>query len=380
MACGEGKPGRGDSVTWLTEAEYKFPGDPSRDVLFSQIRVKADPYLDRVFVLDLQDSKVSAWTTEGSLAFVLGGRGEGPGEFTFPTRVEFVGSGSFYVREGRGSRFTYYTADGTLAGTDGGAPAVLRYEDYGLMLEAPVDDHGYFAVPLIGSRVFVERGIDRYPILHVRRSHSGEWPTPETVFWLNSRNREHPIKLGEDRTAWAGQAFGDSDLTWFEPGTAVVGRRAGGEAVVELIELDGDGDTVWLRKLHFEAQKLTPEMIRARGDYFLEHITIPGVSPHKLRQAWEEGLYKPEYLPAAKGMVLTASGEVWLTTFERSGRSDTLAVYHAVRRGDMTGRPRRVLLPKSISFHDATDTHVWGVWKDSLDVPHVVGRRLVPPS
>jgi len=48
MACGEGKPGRGDSVTWLTEAEYKFTGDPSQDVLFSQIRTKADPYLDRV--------------------------------------------------------------------------------------------------------------------------------------------------------------------------------------------------------------------------------------------------------------------------------------------------------------------------------------------
>jgi len=27
---------------------------------------------------------------------------------------------------------------------------------------------------------------------------------------------------------------------------------------------------------------------------------------------------------------------------------------------------------------DATGTHVWGVWKDELDVNHVVGRRLVP--
>ncbi len=76
----------------------------------------------------------------------------------------------------------------------------------------------------------------------------------------------------------------------------------------------------------------------------------------------------------SSGIVATASGEVWLKTFERS---DTLVVYHAVRRGDMTGEPRRVLLPESISFRDATDTHVWGIWKDSLGVPHVVGRRLV---
>ena len=107
----------------------------------------------------------------------------------------------------------------------------------------------------------------------------------------------------------------------------------------------------------------------------LAHITIPGISPRALRQAWEEGLYRPEYLPAAKGIVLTASGQVWLKTFERS---DTLAVYYAIRRGDMTGQPRRILLPESISLHDATETHVWGIWKDPLGVPHVVGRRLVP--
>ena len=116
-------------------------------------------------------------------------------------------------------------------------------------------------------------------------------------------------------------------------------------------------------------------MIREQGDYLVANITIPGVSPLRLRQAWEEGLYKPEYLPAAKSILLTASGEVWLTTFERS---DTLEVYYALRRGDMTGQPRRVLLPESLWLHDATETHVWGIWKDSLDVPHVVGRRLVP--
>ena len=376
MACGEGGPRAADAVTWVTEAEYKFGGDPEQDVLFSQVRVlRADPYRDRVFVLDLQDAELSVWTPDGSLDFVLGGRGEGPGEFTLPTRVEFVDSGSFYVREGWGSRFTYYVADGTLADTDPGTPTLLRYQDYGLKLEAPTGDGGYLGLPQIGSSVFVERGIDRYPMLRVRRSDSGKWLDPEPVFWLNSRNREHPIELGEGRTAWVGQVFGDSDLTWFEPATAVVGRRTGGEGVVELIELDQDGDTTWSRRLTFEPQQLTPERIRDRGDYVLANVAIPGMSPRALRQAWEAGLYKPEYLPAAKGILLTASGEVWLTTFETS---DTLAVYYAVQRGDLTGQPRRILLPESLTFHDATRTHVWGIWRDSLDVPYVVGRRVVP--
>ncbi|MDE2764127.1 MAG: hypothetical protein OXQ94_16365 [Gemmatimonadota bacterium] len=350
-ACDERVSGRSDSATWLTEAEYKLSGDPDQDVLFSRIRVlQADPYRDRVFVLDLQDTELSVWTPAGSLEFVLGRKGEGPGEFMMPTRVEFIDSGNFYVREGWGSRFTYYAADGTLSRTDAGGPTSLMYRGHGLTFEAPTGDGGYFAVPLSGSSIRMEGGIDRYPLLYVTRSVGEEWHAPEPLFWLDRRNRQHPIDLGEDRIMWVNQRYGDSDLMSFAPGAAVVGRRAGGEAGVELIELNASGDTVWSRRLRFKPQRLTPKMIRERGDFVVANLTIPGVSPGRLRQAWEEGLHKPEYLPAAKGMMLTASGEVWLSTFENPGRSDTLVVCYAVRRGDVTGQPRRVLLPKSISL------------------------------
>lgn len=38
---------------------------------------------------------------------------------------------------------------------------------------------------------------------------------------------------------------------------------------------------------------------------------------------------------------------------------------------------RRVLLPEWLEIEDATDTHVWGVRRDDLDLPRVTGRRLV---
>ena len=377
-ACGDGQVGTAgtDSVTWFTEAEHRFNSAPEQDVLLSRIvAVRADPYRDRVFVLDAQNATASAWTPNGSLEFVVGGLGEGPGEFRLPTRLGFVDSASVYVRESFGSRFTYYGPHGALVGTVRGVPSSLRYRDYLLRVEAPTGAGGYFAVPQITSSHFVARGIESYPLLLVRRNDRGEWSAPEPVFRLNNRNWWHPVDLGEDRIAWMGQMFGDADLASFAPGRALVGRRTGGAGVVELIELDAEGDTAWLRRLEFEPQRLTPDMVREQGDYLLAGIAIPGISPIRLRQAWEEGLYMPEHLPAAKSILLTASDEVWLTTYERS---DTLAVHYAVRRGDMTGRPRRVLLPESLSLHDATETHVWGIWRDSLDVPHVVGRRLVP--
>ncbi len=376
-ACGDGQSGTAgtDSATWFTEAEHRFNGAPEQDVLLSQIvGVRADPYRDRVFVLDAQDATASAWTPDGSLEFVVGGQGEGPGEFRLPTRLGFVDGAGVYVRESFGSGFTYYGPDGALAGTVPGVPSSVRYRDHLLRVEAPTGAGGYFAVPQITSRHFVAQGIESYPLLLVRRTDGGEWRAPEPVFRLDNRNWWHPVDLGEDRTAWMGQMFGDADMVSFGPGRAVVGRRTGGAGVVELIALDAEGDTAWLRRLEFEPQRLTHEMVREQGDHLVASVAIPGISPIRLRQAWEEGLYKPEHLPAAKSILLTASDEVWLTTYERW---DTLAVHYAVRWGDMTGRPRRVLLPESMTLHDATETHVWGIRRDSLDVPHVVGRRLV---
>ena len=102
-----------------------------------------------------------------------------------------------------------------------------------------------------------------------------------------------------------------------------------------------------------------------------------GMSARDVHDAFMEGFYRPEYLPAVDGSpVLTASGEVWLRAFEVSDQ-DTLRTYYVLRRGDMEDEPRRVLLPEWLRVHDATGTHVWGVWRDSMDRPHVVGRRLV---
>ncbi len=98
----------------------------------------------------------------------------------------------------------------------------------------------------------------------------------------------------------------------------------------------------------------------------------------EVRTAYDAALYRPEHLPAVTGPpVLTTSGEVWLRTAELS---DTLRVHYVVRRGNVEDEPRRVLLPEWLRVSDATETHVWGIWWDSMDRPHVVGRRLLPQT
>ena len=96
------------------------------------------------------------------------------------------------------------------------------------------------------------------------------------------------------------------------------------------------------------------------------------------RKDIEKSIHVPgEYLPAVKVLTMASSGQVWILSHETV---DTLDVWYSVERGDDESPPRRVLLPDWFLVLDATDTHVWGVWRDELDINYVVGRRLVPRS
>ena len=123
--------------TWITEAEHQFGDAPERDLFFSQPYVRADPPRNRVFVLDGPSAQVSAWTTEGSLRFVVGRTGEGPGEFITAQDMVIDEDGSFGVLEFNGSRFTYFTAGGALIETVQGMDTRLSYQGFGLKLYFP---------------------------------------------------------------------------------------------------------------------------------------------------------------------------------------------------------------------------------------------------
>ena len=379
-ACGDLHSGAGlEHPTWVTRPEFQFSNDPHRDVRLSQVPyLRVDPIRNRVFVIDLLDKPVTAWSPEGSVVFSAG-RGEGPGEFIYPTRIYIGDDGSFVVGENLGTRFTWYTPDGELAGTVPGPPTSVIHDGFRLNLEAPVSDGGFLGSPRIPIATAVgmrdRPPINTRPLLRVLPAERGVWAAPQPVFRVDNRNRYAAIRRGE-RTTFAGQPFGDEDLWRIHPGGAVVARRNGAPGVVDLIELNVRGDTLWRRSLSLRPQRLTAERVEAAiASWVDSRASLGQESPGTLRQAYERVLYRPEYLPAVEGLFLAASGEVWLETHERL---DNLRVFYTVRRDDPAQQPRRILLPDGVWFQDATDTHVWGIRRDELDVPHIVGRRLVP--
>lgn len=382
-ACSAGDTPEPSFATWITESEYQFGGSPEADVILQRPIIRADPPRDRLLVLDPPSSQVSAWTPEGSLGFVVGRRGEGPGDFASPQNLFVEEDGSFSVLERYGSRFTYFTADGELEASVGGPGTSMGYKGFAIRLAWPRNGV-HLGVPRLlldyELGLMGDDPLNSQPLLRVRTLGDGRWREPEPLFWLDVGNRVLVLEDGDGHRSFTMQPFDDADQVRFEPGTAVVMRTKGTPGVVELIEVGSSGDTTWHRRLQFEPRRLTTQLMAGKQDEFVEaaadyYVDVRSFSRQQLGDMYSDGLYSPEYLPAADGLpMLAASGEVWIRTHEVV---DTLRTHYAVRRGDMNEEPRRVLLPLWLRVSDVTDTHVWGIWRDSMDVPHVVGRRLV---
>ena len=357
---------------WVSEPHYQFGDAVAGDALFGMISsLRASPDGQRVYVLEPYAARVSVWSPEGRRLFEVGGAGEGPGDFMLPYRVH-LGDSWFYVRDQ--SRFTYFSTGGTVLRTVPNPPTSVSYQGFPIRVNAHLADGSFLGRPSLPASIRLgEWGDD--PITAVplfRVSETSEGWRHETVFWRNDANALLAVPQG----GYTGQPFTDADMYWEDPGTGtiVVSRGAAehlGPGETELIEVNATGDTVWKRLLRLEPHELTRSMVEAAIDDW--NSVVGDLAPP--REAVEGALYLPEYLPAVKIFFLTSSRDIWIQSHERQ---DTLSVWYSLRRGDNESPPRRVLLPEWLQVLDATDTHVWGVWKDELDINYVVGRKLVP--
>ena len=379
---------------WYSESHYRI-GDAVRgDALFGIV-----PYLrigpgGNVFVLEAYDNRLSVWTPSGARLFSVGRSGEGPGDFAMPYRVHFEDS-RFYVRDQ--SKFTYFSYDGSLLETVPNPPNSIGYQGFPIRVHALTRDGSFLGRPSMGRSLelglFGNDPVDSVPVFSIRESAAG-W-VRDVVYWSDIRNATFALYYGRWLT-FPGQPFRVADQYQLDPGAGTVlvsqvtsEHLGAGEA--ELFELsavaDGArsvGDTVWSRRLTFEPIRLTAAMVEDAIDQMMDGLVPPedeSGNTVEVRQSArgniEESIHVPEHLPAVKVLFTASSGQIWLLSHETV---DTMNVWYSVERGDDESPPRRVLLPDWFVLQDATDTHVWGVWRDELDINYVVGRRLVRGS
>ncbi|MDE2794092.1 MAG: hypothetical protein OXL34_04650 [Gemmatimonadota bacterium] len=377
-ACGE-NPSRSPDppdAHWVSEPAFQIGDALAGDALFGFIpSLRVSPDGRRVHVLEPYEAKVSVWTPDGRRLFDVGGTGKGPGDFMLPYRVH-LGDSWFYVRDQ--SRFTYFSNDRKVLRTVPNPPTLLNYQGFPIRVNAHLSDGSFLGFPTRKPPTGLELGCrddaEEKPVLRVRETGTG-W-VHEVVFRRKYGNGTLAVPIGIG-CYYGPHPYSDADLYWADPdaGSVVVVRMSLDDldpGRSELFEVSAAGDTLWKRGLAFQPIRLTLDMLEAALND-LESV----LDDRFRRDAVERALDAPEYLPAVSDFALASNGRIWLRSPEVL---DTLSVWYSLERGDTESPLRRVLLPEGFELMDATDTHVWGVWKDELDINYVVGRRLVPGS
>ena len=159
-------------------------------------------------------------------------------------------------------------------------------------------------------------------------------------------------------------------------------RKNVAPGTIQLVEMSSVGDTVWQQQLLRPPIQFLPEVLEDYAEGLAQALVSQtrgsgfSLSHKNAREAVDDALYLPDFYPAADNLRPMATGDVWFDTFEKTG-VDTLETWYALRRGQDASGLRKILLPTSIFPFAATDTHVWGVRRDTLGINYVTGLRLV---
>ena len=302
-----------------------------------------------------------------------------PGDFSAPIGVQ-VDAGGFWVRHSEGS--LWYSHE------DRGVILKVNYppELTNLRSLAPLRDGSFFAKG--GFPVWNPEGENAprwaQAFLHIANT-GGAW-VPDTIAVLDIMSWYVGVRGESSRfntQVSLNQPFAADDLTWtdWEAGRVGIVRRNGPPGVVEVIEIQAAGDTVWHGWFSLPAVPVSRERAESAIEGAMTRLRSSaeqhGLDAGQLRNVAEDALYIPSHIPAVNAVSPTASREIWLRTPEVA---DGLAVWYSIPRGDADSPPRRVLLPSSFRLHDASGDHVWGFADEPSQPRHILGLRLVPPS
>ncbi len=359
---------------WTTQAEYEFGDQLEGDALFGfllDVRVPADG--SNVYVLDSEASEVTIRSPDGTVIRRVGRAGEGPGEFSSPSRLVFFDDG-FYVRDDR--RITRFTRDGELAGTDA-FPRGVDYRAFGVQYWAMFTDRSFMA--LASPHTLEMPGspdpTEDLALLRVLEDR-GSW-TAETLALSSFKDYFASIPVDGDPFP-VNQPWLAPDHFQEDPrnNSLIVSRaRTALPGAVDLVEVSTAGDTLWTRRIQLPPIPLSEDSIAAVVDEMaavVAQAASTGTARPQLKSRIRDSWMIPEYWPAVRQIRLMSNGEIW---FRPPGHDDR-RIWYAVRKGDEEGAIRKVFAPESFVPHDVNDTHVWGVRRDEMDVGYVVGLRL----
>lgn len=385
-ACGPGESGGGpDGVPeierWRAERDLRVGSLDDPDETLTYIRdleVGAD---GTIYTLHRQERLVRTFDSAGTFRGVIGGGGEGPGEFRSPLSMGWVAD-TLWVLDTDGYRFNQFSPEGEFLGSfrvpfevredpNSASPPRAR----GLLHDGTV--HGE---PVAWSHLVATGQItERVPMLMTRDGRVTD--TLSAVPFGNNQWAVYDPESPDRGGSYARQPFADGPLWSFVPGERATIRvdreapRTADDASFLVTKLSFSGDTLFTREFSFEPEPVT----QAEVDSVLDARAAPigergflGATEAQARDWAERTLYRPPFEPLVRDMTVGRDGSIWLQRTVEADSASWLVL-------DPTGAPRaEVALPAGFDLLEANRDHAWGQERDELDVPYLVRYRVGP--
>lgn len=385
-ACGPGDSGGStgglsDLETWGAERELRIGSVDGGDQPLTRIRALEVGESGTIYTLHRQEKLIRRFDSAGAFLGVIGGEGEGPGEFQSPSNMGWVAD-TLWVLDTDGYRFSQFSPEGEFLGSfrvpfefgdDPNAASPPRA--YGLLSDGTV--HG---APVAWSHLVVTGEItERVPMLMTREGRVTD--TLPAVPFGHSTWGVYDPEAPDRGGSYGPQPFADGPLSSFVPGERAAIRldrdapRSPEDATFSVTRLSFSGDTLFRREFTFEPVPVT----QAEVDSVLDARAGPigergflGATEAQARNWAERTLYQPSYEPPVQGMVVGRDGTIWL---ERTTEADSASWLVL----DPSAAPlAEVTLPDRLQILEADRDHVWGQELDELDVPYLVRYGVGP--
>lgn len=378
----------GDRSLSLTGPEVRIGAVDDPDYAFGTVADLTVGPDGTVYSLHRGDAHVRLWTSRGEPAGVIGGEGEGPGEFTRPARLGFFGD-SLWVMDTRTYQVSYFDPSGAFLGRVAPQVAMGRGEDVEWSPprpEAPLRDGTFLGRAPGWSREIATGDLTRAPFVHM----DGEGETLSLVWMQQLRPTDVLALMDEDGDIFGRQPFGDQTLTsTVDDGLIVVDRRAWegeGQASVRVTRLGVAGDTVWSTAIPYEPTALPRERVDSAAKelaavlFEFRSRADPGLAPGAFERDMIQATYAPGWVPPVRSMVVADDGSIWLERFGPVTEDDG-SILRAWWILGADGVPdASAHTPDGLQVMVVTDDAVWGVETDELDVNYIVRYDLVDGS
>ena len=330
----------------------------------------------RIYVLETDARQVRIFSADGRLVRTTGRRGQGPGEFENPSGMGFLGD-TVWVTDTR--RMTLLSADGDLLTTS--STPRLRVPVGDPPLQATV----YAAEPRSGGTF---TGIYAFPfrpgqqlpdsirVPRLQLDTTGK--QIDTVGWQIVRFMP-VLQLPRGGRGGRGTVIPhpvvDLPIPVFLPNGDVLevhgGSPAAADAEIRFVFRDSTATAYRSLSFDYRPVPLTDSAADATIEGLVGRMEQMGMAAPEARRL-VDSLRLPRFQRGVTGAFRADDGTIWL---RREQMADgawrwTLLTPEAAPLAETR-------LPRTFRFQVARDDHVWGIETDSLDVPWVVGYRLL---